>query len=250
MNFAFYPVDSLVHSLDPRAKLFFVFTCFIAVLYLKNPVAYALVTFVIVTLFFFSNLPPSKILKGFSPFFVLFLLTFLFHLFLTPGEVLFKMGFLNATLEGVSKGLLYSVRIFLLVLSAMLFGLTTSPIDLADSLSDFFYRFKSEILREIPTIVIFVFRFIPFMFKEGKKAVMAHKARFGYVRMGKDLFSLVFILVHSSIKRAQQLAEGLHAKAYQVGEKRTTLKEFRFSLNDYYFMVYSLLPLIVVFFVR
>lgn len=250
MNFAFYPRDSLIHSLDPRTKLLFVFTCFLAVLFVRSFIANALLSFVVILPFFFSKLPPKKIFRGFIPFFILFLLTFLLHLFLTPGEVLFSLGSLNGTLEGSYKGFFYSMRIFLLVLSAMFFGFTTSPIDFADSLSNFFFRFKSETLREIPMIMIFVFRFIPSMFKEGKRAMMACKARCGYIRIGRDLFSLVFPVVHSSIRKAEQLAVGLHAKAYQVGEKRTIINEFRFSSKDYYFMAYSIIPLVIVVFVR
>jgi len=190
-----------------------------------------------------------KILKGFTPFLPLFVLTLILHFFLTPGLILLKIGLLNGTAEGLSKGLFFSARIFLLVLSAMLFGFTTSPFDFADSLSNFFFRFKSETLREIPMITIFVFRFIPFMFRESKKAVMAQKARCGYIRIGKDVFSLVFPIIHSSIVKAEQLALGLHSKAYQVGEKRTMIKEFKFSLNDYYFISYSVIPIVVAIFV-
>jgi energy-coupling factor transport system permease protein len=250
VNFAFCSRDSLVHLLDPRAKLLFVFTCFISVIFVENPIAYILLLFIFILPFFFSKLPPKKILKGFSPFWILFLLTFLLHLFLTPGKILFRLGVLNATLEGSLKGFLYTIRIVFLVLGAMFFGFTTSPIDLADSLSGFFSRFKSETLREIPMIMIFVFRFIPFMFKEGKRAMMAYKARCGYIKMGKDLFSLFFIIVHSSIRRADQLTLGLHAKAYQVGEKRTTINEFRFSQKDFLFMAYSIIPIIIVIFIR
>jgi energy-coupling factor transport system permease protein len=250
VKLAFYPRDSLIHSLDPRSKLFFVFTCFIAILFVNSTAAYILLSLLIIIPFLFSRLPPRKILKGFTPFVILFILTLFFHLFLTPGKILFRLGGLNGTVEGFYKGLFYSMRIFLLVLSAMLFGFTTSPFDLADSLSNFFFRFKSETLREIPMIMIFVFRFIPFMFREGKRAVMAHKARCGYIRVGKDIFSLIFPVIHSAIRRAEQLALGLHAKAYQVGEKRTIINEFRFSSNDYYFMAYSILPLVIAVFVR
>lgn len=250
MKLAFCPRDSLIHSLDPRSKLFFVFTCFLSVLFLNSVVAYILLSLFIATPFFFSKLPPVRVFKGFTPFLLLFLLAFILHLFLTPGKILFKLGGLTGTIEGFYKGLLYSVRIFLLVLSAMLFGFTTSPFDLADSLSDFFSRFKSETLREIPMIMIFVFRFIPFMFREGKRAIMAQKARCGYIRLERDIFSLIFPVIHSSIRRAEQLALGLHAKAYQVGEKRTMIKEFKFSLKDYYFMGYAVIPLIVAILVR
>jgi len=250
VKLAFYPRDSLVHFLDPRSKLLFVFTCFIAVLFVNNAVAYILLFLLVIIPFFFSRVPPEKILKGFFPFLPLVLLTFILHFFLTPGRILFKIGVLNGTAEGLYKGMFFSTRVLLLVLSAMLFSFTTSPFDLADSLSNFFFRFKSETLREFPMIMIFVFRFIPFMFRESKRAVLAQKARCGYIKMGKDIFSLVFPIVHSSIIRAEQLALGLHAKAYQVGEKRTMINEFRFSLKDYYFMAYSVFPLIIVIFLR
>ena len=250
MKLAFFPGDSLIHSFDPRSKLLFIFTCFIAVLFANSPVAYLLLFLLIVIPFFFTRVPPEKVLKGFIPFLPLFFLTFVLHFFLTPGQILFKIGVLNGTVEGLYKGLLFSSRIFLLVLSAMLFGFTTSPFDLADSLSHFFFRFKSETLKEIPMIIIFVFRFIPYMFKESKRAVMSQKARCGYIRVGKDLFPLVFPIIHSSIIRAEQLALGLHAKAYQVGEKRTIIEKFDFSAADYYFMAYSVLPFIIVIFIR
>jgi energy-coupling factor transport system permease protein len=250
VKLAFFPGDSLIHSLDPRSKLLFVFTCFIAVLFVNSPLAYILLFLLIITPFFFSRVPPEKVLRGFVPFLTFFLLTFILHFFLTPGQILFKVGVLNGTLEGLYKGLLFSSRILLLVLSAMFFGFTTSPFDLADSLSNFFYRFKSETIREIPMIIIFVFRFIPYMFKESKRAVMAQKARCGYIRMGRDLFSLVFPVIHSSIIRAEQLALGLHAKAYKVGEKRTMIKDFKFASADYYFMAYSVVPIFIVIFIR
>jgi energy-coupling factor transport system permease protein len=249
VNLGFCPRNSLIHSLDPRAKLFFVFLCFISVLFFNGFYSYFLLFLVIIFPFAFSKIPPHKILKGFTPFLILFMLTFVLHLFLTPGEILFKLGRLNGTSEGFYKGLFYSMRIFLLILSAMLFGFTTSPVDLADSLSGFFSRFKSETMREIPMIMIFIFRFIPFMFKEGKRAVMVQKARCGYIRIGKDLFSLIFPVINSSIRRAEQLALGLHAKAYRVGEKRVIINELCFSFKDYLFMAYSLLPLAIPFLV-
>jgi energy-coupling factor transport system permease protein len=202
---------------------------------------------VVILPFAFSKIPVRKIFKSFTPFLVLFLLTFILHLFLTPGEILFNLGRLNGTLEGLYRGLFYTTRIFLLVLIAILFGFTTSPVDLADSLSGFFSHFRSETIKEIPMIMIFVFRFIPFMFKEGKRGVMVQKARCGYISIGKDLFSLIFPVINSSIRRAEQLALGLHAKAYRVGEKRVMLNDLSFSFKDYLFMVYSLLPLVIVF---
>lgn len=247
MKLAYYPRNSLIHSLDPRAKLLFVFIFFAAILLVENIGTYVLISFLIIFPFLFSKLPLKRVIKGFIPFLVLFILTFILHFFMTPGEILLKLGSLNGTLEGIYKGSFYSVRLFLLVLCTMLFGLTTSPIDFADSLSGFFHLFRSKTIREIPLIMVFVLRFIPFMFEEAEKAVMTQKARCGYIRFGRDLFSLIFPVIHSSIRRAEQLAQGLHAKAYEVGGKRTIINEFYFSFKDYMFICYSLLSFLLVF---
>ncbi|MEO0293623.1 MAG: energy-coupling factor transporter transmembrane component T [candidate division WOR-3 bacterium] len=247
MNFAYYPKNSIIHSLDPRSKLFFAFSTFIFILLLKNIYSYFLLLLFIIFPFSFSKLPIKKLLKNFLPLFGLILITFLFHLFLTPGKILLKLGFLNATLEGLQKGFFYSLRITLLIFSSTFVGLTTSPIDLADSLSPFFSRLKSKTLRDFPMIMIFTLRFVPFMFQEGKRIILAQKARFGNIRINKNLISLIFPIIHSSIRKAETLALALHAKAYQVGEKRITLREFRLSWKDFLFMIYALFPLFILF---
>ncbi len=246
MNLAYYPKRSLAHSLDPRVKLIFVFIFVVTVLYEQNFLAYSFLGGIVVLPFFFSKLPPLKIIKGFIPFLILVVVTILFHFFLTPGEVVFAFGPLTGTLDGFNRGILFSLRILLIILSTMLLGFTTSPIDFAESFSGFFSRFKSRTAREVPMIMIFVLRFIPLLIREGKRIVTAQRARGGKVRFGREFFTILFPVVNCALKRADQLALALHAKAYEPGSMRTSIREFHFMPIDYLFIGYSLLPIVVV----
>ncbi len=246
MILAYYPAKSIIHSLDPRAKLLFSFIFVVSVLFEESFTVYGIMGIIVLLPFFFTKLPLLRIIKGFSPFLILFGLTFLSHCFLTPGKIIFEFGFLHGTIEGVRNGAIFSSRLLLMVLGAMLLGLTTSPIELVESLSGFFCRLKSRTAKEIPMIMILVFRFIPFLIREGKRIIMAQKARGASMRFSRELFTLLFPVVNSALKRADQLALALHAKAYEPGAKRTSLSRFRFGLPEYLFLVYSLLAVIVV----
>lgn len=246
MTLAYYPGRSIIHSLDPRAKLIFTIVFVVTALFGKTILTYGFLGIVILFPFLFTKLPPLRLIKGFMPFLILFALTILFHFFLTPGEVIFKCGFLSGTLEGIKNGRLFAVRLILIIVGTMLLGLTTSPIELSESLSGFFFRLKSRTAREIPMIMILVLRFIPFLIREGKRIVIAQRARGGAARGVKEFFTILFPIVNSALKQADQLALALHAKAYDPGESRTSFREYHFSSPDYLLLAYSIIPVLVV----
>jgi len=243
---SYYPAKSIIHSIDPRAKLIFTFIFVFSVLFESSFLSYGILGIVILLPFFFTKLPPFKLIKGFTPFLVIFTLTVLFHFLLTPGEIIFKFGALTGTLEGVKNGTIFAIRLLLIIMGTMILGLTTSPIDLSESLSGIFNRLKSNTAKEIPMIMILVLRFIPFLIKEGRRIVMAQKARGSQLRLGREFFTILFPVFNSAFKRADQLALALHARAYEPGKIRTPFREYRFRVWDYLLLVYSIIPIIIV----
>jgi len=243
---AYYPKRSIVHSLDPRAKLVFTFIFIVTVLFKASFLSYGILGILILLPFFFTKLPPFKLIKGFAPFIILFALTILFHFFLTPGEIIFEFGLLSGTLEGLKNGMIFAVRLILIIAATMLFGLTTSPIDLSESLSGLFRRLRSKTAKEIPMIIILILRFIPFLIKEGKRIVMAQKARGAPLKLSREFFTILFPIVNSALKRADQLALALHAKAYEPGGSRASLRAYRFGVRDYLLLTYSIVPILIV----
>lgn len=95
----YYPVDSLLHRLDPRTKLFgtlvYIVTLFIA----DNLWAYlACLTIFLITAIKLSNVPVKFMVRGLKSIMFLLLLSVSFNLFLTPGTPIFKIGFLQMIL--------------------------------------------------------------------------------------------------------------------------------------------------------
>ena len=91
----YYPVDSLLHRLDPRTKLFgtlvYIVTLFIA----DNLWAYLAATIFLITAIKLSNVPVKFMVRGLKSIMFLLLLSVSFNLFLTPGTPIFKIGFLH-----------------------------------------------------------------------------------------------------------------------------------------------------------
>ena len=82
----YYPVDSLLHRLDPRTKLFgtlvYIVTLFIA----DNIWAYLAATIFLITAIKLSNVPVKFMVRGLKSIMFLLLLSVSFNLFLTPGS--------------------------------------------------------------------------------------------------------------------------------------------------------------------
>lgn len=249
MILTYYPAKSIIHYLDPRAKLIFAFIFIMSVLFETSLIAYGILFILILLPFILSKLPPYRLIKGFIPFLILFVLTILFHLLLTPGEVIFKFGILKGTLEGLKNGTIFAIRLFLIIIITMFLGLTTSPIDLSESISGVFNRFKSSSIKEIPMIIILTLRFIPFLIREGRRVLMAQKARGAELKFGKDFFTILFPIFNSAFKSADQLAFALHAKAYDPGNIRTSFRVYHLCVWDYILLCYSLIPILIVIFV-
>lgn len=245
----YYPARSIIHSLDPRAKLIFAFIFIISVLFETSFTAYVILFIIVLLPFLLSKLPLYRLIKGIIPFLILFFITILFHFLLTPGEVIFKFGMLKGTIEGLKNGTTFAIRLFLIIITTMILGLTTSPIGLSESISGIFNRFKSSSIKEIPMIIILTLRFIPFLIREGKRILMAQRARGAELKFGKDFFTILFPIFNSAFKRADQLALALHAKAYEPGSIRASFQVYRLYVWDYIFLCYSLIPIFIVIFV-
>ena len=106
----YYPVDSLLHRLDPRTKLFgtlvYIVTLFIA----DNLWAYLAATIFLITAIKLSNVPVKFMVRGLKSIMFLLLLSVSFNLFLTPGTPIFKIGFLQMTWEGLRFAAFYGIH--------------------------------------------------------------------------------------------------------------------------------------------
>ncbi len=137
----YVPAKSLLHQMDPRSKLLFIFG-FICVVFLANNfLTYGILGIFTLCALLLSNLPLRFIIGGLKPILWLILFTFFLHLFFTKeGRLFLDLKFFTVYEEGLRQGIFISLR--------FLSYLITSFIDINDS-SHFDYRWPGDFIKPI-----------------------------------------------------------------------------------------------------
>lgn len=238
--------SSLVHRLDPRAKLIGAFY-FIIVIFLANNWQ----TYLIMTLFTFlcvilSDIKLSVFLNGVKPLIWLILFTVLLQiLFTRGGETYLVLGPISITSFGVINGAFIFMRFVLIIFISTLLTLTTMPLSLTDAIEKLLgplKRFKVPV-HEIALMLSIALRFVPTLMDEASKIMNAQRARgveFGEGNIVKQMKAVTPILVPlfvSSFNRADELANAMEARGYQGGEGRTKYRILDWQRRDSLSMV-------------
>lgn len=236
----FYPADSVLHRLDPRVKLVGTFVFLISLFVGKGLFAYAIATVFLAVIVKLSKIPLKMILKSLKAIIIILLITVSFNLFLTGGEVIFKLGFLKITREGVSIAFFMALRLIYLVIGASLMTLTTTPNDLTDGLESILGPLKKVKVpvHEISMMMSIALRFIPILLEETDRIMKAQKARGAdfdsgnLIQKAKSMVPLLVPLFISAFRRANDLAMAMEARCYRGGEGRTKMKPLHYEQRD------------------
>ncbi len=238
----FYPVDSLVHRLDPRMKIILAAMLIVSVFLVRGLLGYGLVLAFVYLSARLSNVPFRMLLGGLKPLRFILILTFLLNLFFNNGQtVLLHWQFITLTAEGLSTAVHYSLRLTFLVLGTSLLTLTTSPVALADGIELLFGPLKRIHFpaHELAMMMTIALRFIPTLMEETDKIMKAQMARGADFESGnliaraKAMIPLLVPLFVSAFRRAGDLAMAMEARCYHGGENRTRLRVLRMTRNDY-----------------
>ena len=236
----YLPGNSVVHRMDPRSKI--LLTLFIIVfLFMTNSfVGYGLFALLIFGTVVVAKIPMNYILRGLKPLILILVLTFGLHLFMDPGDVLFHIGPINATKQGLISGLMMVFRLILLIVTTSIMTLTTSPIDLTDGLERLMRPFQviGVPAHELAMMMTIALRFIPTLIEETDKIMKAQMARGAdfesgnIIRRVKTMIPVLVPLFVSAFRRADELALAMEARCYRGGKGRTRMKELKFSSLD------------------
>ena len=178
--------------------------------------------------------------KGLKSIVVLMIITGLFNLFLTPGEVLVKFGIFKITYEGISSAVLMVVRLMYLIIGTSVMTLTTTPNQLTDGLEKALMPFSKIKLpvHEIAMMMSIALRFIPILIEETDKIMKAQMARGAdfengnLLKKAKAMVPLLVPLFVSAFRRANDLAMAMEARCYHGGSGRTKMKPLHYDKTD------------------
>lgn len=243
----YYPVDSLIHRLDPRAKLIgtllYIITLFLfgTSHFIRSLCGYAFAAVVLFTVIKVSRVPFRFILRGLKPVLFLLMFTVVFNIFLTPGEELFRWGMIRITQEGLKTAVLMGIRLVLLILGSSLMTFTTTPNQLTDGLERLLGPLKKirVPVHEISMMMSIALRFIPILLEETDKIMKAQQARGADFETGnimkraKAMVPILVPLFVSAFRRAGDLAMAMEARCYRGGAGRTKMKPLIYQKRDY-----------------
>ena len=247
----YVPGSSLLHKMDPRAKLSLVFLFVCIVFIANNTVTYTILGAYTLLLVALSRVQPRFLFNGLKPILFLIVFTFLLHIFFTKeGEILWDFGWLEIYEGGLRQGIYISLRFTFLILITTLLTLTTSPISLTDGLEQMLSPFKKVKLpvHELALMMSISLRFIPTLMDETGKIMKAQAARGVDFTTGpikeriKSVVPLLVPLFVSSFKRAEELAIAMEARGYRGGEGRTKYRVLSWGIIDT-ILILSLLAL-------
>ncbi len=249
----FYPADSVLHRLDPRVKLVGTFAFLVSLFVGEGIIAYAIATVFLAVIIKLSKVPFKMIMKGLKAIIIVLLITVSFNLFLTDGEIIFKIGFLKITKEGVRVAFFMALRLIYLVIGASLMTLTTTPNDLTDGLESVLGPLKKikVPVHEISMMMSIALRFIPILMEETDRIMKAQKARGAdfetgnLIQKAKAMIPLLVPLFISAFRRANDLAMAMEARCYRGGEGRTKMKPLHYEQRDRYAYVILVLYLVI-----
>ncbi len=237
----YYPVDSVLHRMDPRTKLFGTMVYIVSLFLADNVWGYAAAAVFLAVVIRLSRVPVSFMVRGLKAILFLLLISVSFNLFLTDGEELFRIWVLRVTKEGVRMAGFMAVRLIFLVMGSSVMTLTTTPNQLTDGLEKslgFLKKIKVPV-HEMAMIMSIALRFIPILVEETDKIMKAQMARGadfesgGLVQKAKSMVPLLVPLFISAFRRATDLAMAMEARCYHGGEGRTKMKPLRYAGRDY-----------------
>ncbi len=250
----YYPVDSVIHRLDARTKLLMTLIHLISLFVARDFLAFGFSAVVLALWIMLSKVPFGYIARGIKPILFLLGISIFFNIFWTKGEVIWALGPISVTKEGLIQAAWMVTRLVLLIFGTSLLTYTTSPTQLTAGLEQglYFLRYIKVPVHEIAMMMTIALRFLPILTQETNKIIMAQKARGAdfesgnIVKRAKALVPILVPLFVSAFRRASDLAMAMEARCYHGGDNRTRMKPLKFTRADYLAFSLAVLYFVIV----
>lgn len=214
--------ESLIHKVNPLAKLLSIVIIIGAVAVAKSYYAIALSSFIFVLILFISNITLKEIYLTVKPFIFLLLLTFIIQLLFS------KDGSFSLDLKNnLANSIVVVTQFFLIIALSSIFTLTTSQVDIVRSILFFVRPFRKFVnINEIAISIIIAIRFIPLLFHEADTIIVAQKIRGIWVKGYKNIFKNASIFF-----KAESFIIPLFVKVIDYAEKISITLKYKNNLD-------------------
>ena len=237
----YFPGNTPAHRLDPRTKLLLVILYIVALFCAKGIFSYGLTALVLFACVRVSGVGWKPLVRGLKPVLFIVIFTGLLNMFMTPGDPVVQLAFLQITRQGLINALRMVLRIMMLIMGTFLLTYTTSPISLTDGLERLLDPLKKlrVPVHELAMVMSIALRFIPTLIEETDKIMSAQKARGAdfesgnLVERARAMLPILVPLFVSAFRRADELAVAMECRCYHGGEGRTKLHVLQYRRADF-----------------
>lgn len=234
MNLGQYiPTGSVIHRLDPRAKLFSFLMMVSAVFPSKTWAGVLIWLTVLAVLVHASKISWRVMLRSAKPVMFLAVFTFVFNFaaqYFGRHDIIAALG----------SAVFMSSRLVILMMFAVMLPLTTAPLELADGLNALLkplerFRFPAS---ECAIMIAMALRFIPLLMQETDKIMRAQLSRGARLDQGnifqraKAFIPVLIPLMIIIFRRADEIAVAMEARGYDGGKGRTRRRPLVWKWKD------------------
>ena len=236
----YYSGESVIHRLDPRVKIIATILFIVELFIVDSFIGFGICAVALAAIVAVSKVPVSFILRGLKPILLIIIFTFCLNIFMVDGRILWQLGFLKITEEGLYMAFFMAIRLILLLIGSSLLTLTTKPISLTDGIERLLRPFSyiGMPTHEIAMMMSIALRFIPTLLEETDKIMKAQQARGADFESGnilnraKALIPILVPLFISAFRIAQDLAMAMEARCYRGGKGRTRMHAMKMGGLD------------------
>lgn len=249
----YLPLTSIIHNMDPRAKIGAMLLMMVAIFIPAGYTGYIIIGIAVVLTALLAKLKLSFLWRAMKP--MLFMLSFLLIinlLVVRSGDVLITIGSWNIYTDALTQTLYIVIRLALMIMITTILTATTKPLELTLGIEDLLKPFKviGVPAHDIAMMISIALRFIPTLIEETQRIMKAQASRGVDMENGKlmekvkAILSLIVPLFVSAFQRAEELAYAMEARGYIPSRPRTRYKQLKMHGKDVALLLLSVLILV------
>lgn len=238
----YLPLDSIVHKMDPRAKIIAMFLLMASIFFDTGVFGYVFLGVFLVCTALLAKLQLNFIWRAMKP--MLFMLSFLLVINILvsrDGTVLLAIGEWKVYSGAFTQTFYIMVRLIYMVIISTVLTATTKPLELTLGIEDLLapLRVFHVPAHQFAMMISIALRFIPTLIEETQRIMKAQASRGVDLEEGKlmekikAMISLIVPLFVSAFQRAEDLANAMEARGYIPERRRTRYHQLKMKSYDY-----------------
>lgn len=237
---------SLLSSFDPRITLISCFMLMLSAFNITHYTQLAVLAFATLCLIIAAKIQFIKLISSLHMLIAIFTFSGLLNILaVRTGKILYKLGPIIVTYDGINCAILFATRFSLVIIIGAILVMTISPTVLTEACTSLLSPLKTIGVptQEISLIMSLALRFLPTLSNEAVEVAHAQTARGGSIRDGSickrihAISSLIVPAFAGVIRHSETLSLALDTRCYTPSATRSHLYTLKVSAKDVLLLV-------------